>query len=149
MDALSRLARGCLLAGFEGTDLQAWIGRGLEDGLGGLVLYARNLSSPAQLARLTSAVHDTRDDTLIAIDEEGGDVTRLEAATGSSYPGNLALGRIDDVTLTHAVAGQIGRELVAAGIDLDLAPVADVNSNPDNPVIGVRSFGDRPGDVAA
>ncbi len=149
MDQLSRLARACLLPGFEGTDLPGWVRRDLEDGLGGVVLYARNLSSPAQLARLTIAMHDARQDTLIAIDEEGGDVTRLEAATGSSYPGNLALGQADDVRLTQAVAGLIGRDLVAAGIDLNLAPVADVNSNPDNPVIGVRSFGDRPDAVAA
>jgi len=149
MDKLSRLARACLLPGFEGTELPGWARHTLEDGLGGVVLYARNLSSPSQLARLTSAIRDARPESLIAIDEEGGDVTRLEAAGGSSYPGNLALGRADDVSLTRTIAGLIGRDLVAAGINLDLAPVADVNSNPDNPVIGVRSFGELPESVAA
>jgi len=149
MDKLSRLARACLLPGFEGTELPGRARRALEDGLGGVVLYARNLSSPSQLARLTSAIRDARPESLIAIDEEGGDVTRLEAAGGSSYPGNLALGRADDVSLTRTIAGLIGRDLVAAGINLDLAPVADVNSNPDNPVIGVRSFGELPESVAA
>src|SRR4029077_2443011 len=72
---------------------------------------------------------------------EGGDVTRLEAATGSSYPGNAALGVVDDVELSEKVAASLGAELADAGVNLDFAPVADVNSNPDNPVIGIRSFG--------
>jgi len=149
MDELSRLARACVIPGFEGTELPHWVRGRLDDGLGGVVLYARNVSSASQLARLTSAIRDARPQSLIAIDEEGGDVTRLEATGGSSYPGSLALGRADDVGLTQAVAGSMGRDLVAAGINLDLAPVADVNSNPDNPVIGVRSFGERPDAVAA
>jgi beta-N-acetylhexosaminidase len=85
---------------------------------------------------------------LIAIDEEGGDVTRLHAATGSAYPGNLALGAAGDPALTRSVGLAMGAELAAAGINLDLAPVADVNSNPANPVIGVRSFGADPELVA-
>src|SRR5207245_2635586 len=89
-----------------------------------------------------------RDDVLIAIDEEGGDVTRLEASSGSSYPGSLALGEVDDAELTEQVAASIAAELRAVGVDLDLAPVADVNTNPRNPVIGVRSFGSDPALVA-
>ena len=85
---------------------------------------------------------------MISIDEEGGDVTRLEAGRGSSYPGNAALGAVDDPALTERIAGAIAAELAAAGIDLNLAPVADVNSNPRNPVIGVRSFGSDPELVA-
>jgi beta-N-acetylhexosaminidase len=71
-------------------------------------------------------------------------VTRLEAATGSSYPGHLALGVVDDVDVTRSVATAMGAELVHVGVNLDFAPVADVNTNPDNPVIGVRSFGADP-----
>ncbi len=78
---------------------------------------------------------------MIAIDEEGGDVTRLEAREGSSYPGNWALGVVDDVELTRAVAGAMASDLTGAGINLDFAPVADVNTTADNPIIGVRSFG--------
>ncbi len=85
---------------------------------------------------------------LVAIDEEGGDVTRLEAATGSSYPGNAALGAVDDVELTEQVAAAMGAELSAVGVNVDLAPVADVNTNPENPVIGIRSFG-ADGELAA
>ena len=82
-----------------------------------------------------------RPELVVAIDEEGGDVTRLEAANGSSYPGNWALGVVDDVELTRAVAGSMAADLSAAGINLDFAPVADVNTAADNPIIGVRSFG--------
>src|SRR5205823_5319122 len=94
------------------------------------------------------ALHRERAQLLIAIDEEGGDVTRLEAATGSGYPGNLALGFAGDVELTRSVAASMGAVLARAGVDLDLAPDADVNSNPANPVIGVRSFGAEPDRVA-
>jgi beta-N-acetylhexosaminidase len=141
MDELRRLAEGCLLPGFVGTRAPDWVLTHLERGLGGAVLFARNVASPEQVAALTAELHRARPDALVAIDEEGGDVTRMEAATGSSYPGNLALGAAGDPELTRAVAASLGAELAAAGIDLDLAPVADVNSNPDNPVIGVRSFG--------
>jgi beta-N-acetylhexosaminidase len=82
------------------------------------------------------------------VDEEGGAVTRLEASTGSSWPGNRALGVVDDVALTERVARQIGRLVAAAGITLDYAPVVDVNANPANPVIGIRSFGPDPELVA-
>jgi beta-N-acetylhexosaminidase len=85
---------------------------------------------------------------VVAIDEEGGDVTRLEAPTGSSYPGNAALGVVDDVELSERVATSLGAELAAVGVNLDLAPVADVNTNPQNPVIGIRSFGSDPDLVA-
>ena len=85
----------------------------------------------------------------MAVDDEGGDITRLEAATGSSYPGHRALGEIGDPVLTWDVAAAIGGELAALGVNLDLAPVADVNTNPMNPIIGVRSFGADPGVVAA
>ena len=84
----------------------------------------------------------------MAIDEEAGDVTRLESVHGSSRPGNFALGAVDDPELTEAVARDLGAELAAAGITLNYAPDADVNSNPANPVIGVRAFGADPALVA-
>ena len=68
-------------------------------------------------------------------------MTRLEAATGSSYPGNAALGAVDDVALTEQVAASIAADLAEVGVNLDFAPVADVNTNPLNPVIGIRAFG--------
>ncbi|TMD05121.1 MAG: N-acetylmuramic acid 6-phosphate etherase [Chloroflexi bacterium] len=148
MDDLERLALGCLLPGFDGTVAPEWVRRRVAEGLGGVVLYGRNVRTPEQVASLTAQLRADRADLVVAIDEEGGDVTRLEASTGSSYPGNLALGQVDDVALTRAVAEAIAGDLRAAGIGLDLAPVADVNSNPNNPVIGVRSFGAEPELVA-
>jgi beta-N-acetylhexosaminidase len=145
---LERLAAGCLFPGFEGLDAPGWIRRRLTGGLGGVVLYARNVESREQLSVLTEQLRAERADVLVAIDEEGGDVTRLEATTGSSYPGNAALGAVDDVALTEEVASALGTDLRAVGVNLDFAPVADVNSNPANPIIGIRSFGAEPELVA-
>jgi beta-N-acetylhexosaminidase len=142
------LSQAYLLPGFPGLEPPDWLRRRLSEGLGGVVLFARNVRDPEQLARLTGAIRAERPEALIAIDEEGGDVTRLEAETGSSYPGNLALGAVDDTALTERVAAAIGADLRAVGVNLDFAPVADVASNPDNPVIGVRSFGAEPELVA-
>ncbi|MGZ4393958.1 MAG: beta-N-acetylhexosaminidase [Gaiellaceae bacterium] len=145
---LERLASACLFPGFEGLSAPDWLRRELEGGLGGVVLFSRNLADRAQLAELSAAIRAERAEALIGIDEEGGDVTRLEARTGSSYPGNLALGAVDDVELTERVAAAIGGELAACGVNHDLAPVADVNSDERNPIIGVRSFGSEPELVA-
>jgi beta-N-acetylhexosaminidase len=148
MTELARLASACIFPGADGFSAPDWLRREVADGLGGVVLFSRNVRDREQLARLTAAVRAERGDVLIAIDEEGGDVTRLEASAGSSYPGNLALGAVDDVELTEHVAASIAADLRAAGVNLDLAPVADVNTNPRNPVIGVRSFGSDPALVA-
>jgi beta-N-acetylhexosaminidase len=148
-DSLHRIALACLLPGFEGTTAPDWLRRRVAEGLGGVVLFARNVASPGQLARLGAGLRAERPTVLVAIDEEGGDVTRLEAARGSSYPGNLALGVADDPALTRAVGGAIGADLRGASVNLDLAPVADLNSDPRNPVVGVRSFGGDAALVAA
>jgi len=145
---VERLAAACLLPSFPGSTVPTWVRRWLERGLGGITLFADNGRDPDDFAALTAALRAEAPGLLFAIDEEGGDVTRLEAARGSSYPGNLALGVVDDLELTEAVAGALAADLARAGVDLNLAPVADVNTNPDNPVIGVRSFGSDPGIVA-
>ena len=136
------------MGAFRGPELPAWAARLLDDGLGSVCIFGSNVRSPDDLATLTAAMHAVRPDVLIATDEEGGDVTRLYMAEGSPHPGNAALGTVDDLDLTERVARSIGTALATAGIDLDLAPVVDVNSNPSNPVIGVRSFGADPGLVA-
>ena len=137
---LRRLALGTLLAAFPGETAPAWAIGLLAEGLAGHTLFGTNIGSPEQVAALTAALREGRPDAVIAIDEEGGDVTRLAHRTGSPYPGNAALGVVDDVPLTSRVYAAIGRDLVAAGINLDLAPDVDVNTV-DNPVIGTRSFG--------
>lgn len=148
MDTLTRDALTVLQPGFTGTTAPTWLLRRLGEGLAAVGLFGRNIASPEQLATLTARLRAERDDVLVAIDEEGGDVTRLEARTGSSFPGNLALGAVDDTALTRAVALELGRRLAACGVNLNWAPSADVNSDPDNPVIGVRSFGADPALVA-
>src|ERR1700730_2466685 len=139
----------CLLARFPGTRPPDGLRRWLDDGLGGVLLFAENITDPAQLRTLVADLRAHNPDVLIAADEEGGIITRVEARTGSSYPGNGALGAAGDPRLQRRVAASIGAMLAAAGINLDLAPTADVDSNPANPVIGVRSFGADPGQVAA
>ncbi|GAA0470838.1 glycoside hydrolase family 3 N-terminal domain-containing protein [Streptomyces sp. NPDC046215] len=148
MDTLTRDALTVLQPGFTGTTAPAWLLRRLGEGLASVGLFGRNITSPEQLAALTAQLRAEREDVLVAIDEEGGDVTRLEVRTGSSFPGNLALGTVDDTALTRSVARELGRRLAACGVNLNWAPSADVNSDPDNPVIGVRSFGADPDLVA-
>lgn len=142
-DAL-RAVNGVLLPGFTGTDAPGWLLEACEEGLAGVIYFAYNTPDVATTARLSAHLHEVSPDLLIAIDEEGGDVSRLEAATGSSIPGAAALGTIDDEDLTERVALALGRLLAATGVDLDLAPVLDVNSRTENPVVGVRAFGATP-----
>ncbi|MEU7279669.1 glycoside hydrolase family 3 protein [Streptomyces sp. NPDC045431] len=141
---LVRDALAVLQPGFAGTTPPDWLLRRIGEGLSSVGLFGRNVTGPEQLAALTARLRAERDDLLVAIDEESGDVTRLEVRTGSSFPGNYALGTVDDTGLTRAVAAELGRRLAACGVDFNWAPSADVNSDPDNPVIGVRSFGADP-----
>jgi beta-N-acetylhexosaminidase len=145
---LRRLALGTLLAAYPGPVPPDWAVDLLADGLAGHTLFGTNIHDPAQVAATTAALRAGRPDVLIAIDEEGGDVTRLAHATGSPYPGNAALGAVDDPILTRQVYAAIGAELAALGINLDLAPTVDVNTADENPVIGTRSFGADPVRVA-
>ncbi|MBM6400021.1 glycoside hydrolase family 3 protein [Phycicoccus sonneratiae] len=145
---LDRLARRCLLPGFSGHRLPDWVRRELALGLGGVVLYHGNVADLDQVARLVEEVRREREDAVVAIDEEGGDVTRLELSTGSSWPGNAALGAVDDVGLTREVARQIGLSLRQVGLRMTFAPTVDVNEHRGNPVIGVRAFGADPAVVA-
>ncbi|CAL9589036.1 glycoside hydrolase family 3 protein [Streptomyces sp. enrichment culture] len=140
-DTLTRDALTVLQPGFAGTTAPDWLLRRLGEGLASVALFGRNVTSPEQVAALTAQLRAEREDVLVAIDEEGGDVTRLEVRTGSSFPGNHALGAVDDVGLTREVATALGRRLADSGVNFNWAPSADVNSNPDNPVIGVRAFG--------
>ena len=145
---LDRLAHRVVMASFAGPVAPDWVLDRLGAGLGSVALFGSNVSSMEQVAELIASLRAAGPDVLVAIDEEGGDVTRLHMTTGSPAPGNAALGAADSVSLTAAVAASIGHELASVGVDLDLAPVVDVNSNPHNPVIGVRSFGASPSLVA-
>ena len=114
---------------------------------GSVILFSQNLADTEQIFHLTEDMHKAVLSggglpLLICTDQEGGNVYRLNS--GTALPGNMALGAAGG-TDQAALAGRIiGSELAALGINADLAPVADVNSNPANPVIGIRSFGDDP-----
>ena len=141
MSQRGELAAACVFPSFPGTEPPDWVRRFLAGGGGGLVLFAYNVPTREALAGLTAALRAESPDVLLSLDEEGGDVTRLEWREGSSYPGGAALGVVDDVGVTELVARSIAADLAAVGVNWNLAPVADVNV-PANPVIGTRAFGD-------
>jgi len=138
--ALDRLALAVLLPGFSGTTLGAGARRLVDDGLGGICLYGANTADGHEAVAALAA----QAPPVVAVDEEGGDVTRLHTGTGSPVLGAAALGAADDPDLTRAVGRYIGAELASLGITMTLAPVADVNTRAANPVIGTRSFGSDP-----
>jgi beta-N-acetylhexosaminidase len=141
---LGRLADAVLIPPFAGPVAPDWIRSALGAGLAGVTLFGPNVADLTQFARLNAELKSAGpadSAPVLAIDEEGGDVTRISHQTGSDYPGNAALGAVDDVTLTQAVYAAIGAELAGLGINLDLAPTVDVNTAADNPVIGTRAFG--------
>ena len=133
-----------LLPGFAGTTAPDWLRRRLGEGLGGVILFGRNVVDDEQVAALTAQLRSTRDGVVVGIDEEGGDVTRLDVATGSFVPGPLALGAADDPELTTAVAAALGERLAACGVTVNLAPCADLTLAAQDPIIGVRAFGSDP-----
>lgn len=140
-----------LFVGFEGTELPQDLARLLAAGrIGGVILFSRNITGPEQLRGLTRALHQEAPlgtPLLLAIDQEGGRVQRLRAPW-TVWPPLRALGRRDEPATTAAVASAIARELSDLGIGLDFAPVVDVDTNPQNPIIGDRSFGSTPERVA-
>lgn len=121
--------------------------------IGGIILFSRNVQDAQQVLELTHRLQMIairarhRAPLLIAIDQENGMVQRLGRGT-TLFPGNMALGAIGSEQVVYNVAQATGRELKALGINMNLAPVVDVNNNPANPVIGVRSFGEDPHQVA-
>jgi len=142
MDELERLINSCMLAGVSGPALPEWLAEGLRAGLAGITIFpGPHLADRGAVAAVAAQARAVDPEALVSLDEEGGDVTRLEYAVGSSYPGNLALGEADDLDLTRRTAAAMAQDLVAAGVNYNLAPSLDVNSDPRNPIIGVRSFG--------
>jgi len=150
-DAVADLRRDIhttLLPGFAGTTAPEWLLARLRDGLGGVCVFGPNIVDAEQLRALNATLREANPLAVVAIDEEGGDVTRLFYDRGAPYPGNAVLGRLDETELTERVAREVGVALAATGCTVTFAPDIDVNSNPDNPVIGVRSFGADPDLVA-
>ncbi|MCY0904861.1 glycoside hydrolase family 3 N-terminal domain-containing protein [Arthrobacter sp. H14-L1] len=141
--SLRRLVNGVIWPGFIGTTVPAWLRQALTEGLAGVVYFSHNFlpGAAGQPAGLSAAIRAVNPLAVIGSDEEGGNVTRLQFRTGSDLPGAAVLGQLDDVALTEAAGTAIGTLCKAAGVNLVIGPVADVNTNPLNPVIGVRSFG--------
>jgi len=134
--------------GFDGITLPDHLRPLLESGLGGAILFGRNLQALPQICRLTSALHAAADlPLLVGVDQEGGRVTRLPAPF-LVPPAAATLGAIDDAALTRDLARAVGRELNAAGFTWNLAPVLDVRTNLRNPIIGDRAFSHDPNCVA-
>jgi beta-N-acetylhexosaminidase len=134
--------------GFEGIEPPEELCALLRQGLGGVILFKRNLRDLEQVCSLTATLHrHGASPLLVGVDQEGGRVVRLPEPFLNPPPA-AALGRIDDPALTRDVARAVGRELRAAGFTWNLAPVLDVHTNPDNPIIGDRAFSRDPDCVA-
>lgn len=116
---------------------------------GGFILYDKNVRDPAQVAALTTGLQKLAQETpnaiplFIAIDQEGGIVARLRKGA-TVLPGNLALGATRSKALAEKAGELTAIELTAVGVNINFAPVMDINTNPNNPVIGVRSYGESP-----
>ncbi|HTK12143.1 MAG TPA: beta-N-acetylhexosaminidase [Ktedonobacteraceae bacterium] len=143
-----------LMVGLPGTTLNAEIIELIQHyHVGNIILFKRNIQDVEQVRELTQSLQQIareagqRFPMLISVDQENGMIRRFgEQAT--IFPGNMALGAIGSEQLTYEIAEATGRELQAMGINMNLSPVVDVNNNPANPVIGVRSFGENPAEVA-
>ena len=143
-----------LMVGFWGsTPSQEIIDLIQRHHVGNILLFSRNIREARQIFELTQSLQAIAQEAgqryplLLAIDQENGLVQRLGEAV-TLFPGNMALGAIGSEKVAYEVALVTGRELKALGINMNLAPVVDVNNNPANPVIGVRSFGEDAQQVA-
>ncbi|AMY10963.1 Beta-N-acetylglucosaminidase [Luteitalea pratensis] len=139
-----------MLAGFRGHSIPVELRSLARDfDLGGVVLFARNVAEPAQVAELArEAAELSRSAPVwVAIDQEGGRVQRVKAPL-TIWPAAAVLGRADDLDLTRRFARALARELRAMGITFDFAPVLDVLTRKDNPAIGDRSLSSDPAVVA-
>jgi beta-N-acetylhexosaminidase len=159
---LRRKAARLMIVGFRGLTIGAHdpITEALEAGLGGVILFdrdrvlpTRNITSPSQLKALTASLRAASSgNPIVAIDQEGGRVSRLQLARGFPATRSEAeIGATGDPNEALKAGRQMGATMSAAGIDLDLAPVVDVNVNPANPAVGAldRSFSSDPAVVAA
>jgi len=139
-----------LMAGFEGHEASPDIRTLIRDyGVGHVILFARNVAEPEQVADLVRELQGVARDAghdlplFVAVDQEGGRVARLREPW-TVWPPLRALGRVGSEELAREMGRSLAKELLACGIRWDLAPVVDVDSNPKNPVIGDRAFGDDP-----
>jgi len=144
----SRRAAQLLAVGFAGHTLDADLRDLIDRGVSGVILFSRNIQSAQQVAALVAEMKSYAARPLyVAVDQEGGVVQRLRDGF-TRLPPMRVLGKSQDAQLAFEVGQVLGAELFAVGIDVDFAPVIDVDTNPDNPVIGDRAFGSDPQLVA-
>lgn len=142
------------MVGFDSTELTSELEQYLaEYKIGNIILFQRNVTDNEQLRRLCADIQKcvkkhTGHGALIAIDQEGGTVSRLRS-DGVNVPGAMALAAAGGPELARKAGQVTGRQLRSVGVNFDFAPDMDVNCDPDNPVIGVRSYGDTPDQVSA
>ncbi|HEY6237522.1 MAG TPA: beta-N-acetylhexosaminidase [Candidatus Elarobacter sp.] len=146
---LAALARGVIGVGFTGATAQtAPLDALREFSPGALILFARNAGAPDELRELVAALRETAAPSpLIAVDQEGGRVERIRDGV-AALPSAMAVGATGDVALAERLGTLLGRDLARFGIDVDLAPVADLSLQPRSAVVATRSFGDDPQRVA-
>jgi len=141
-----------LIAGIDGKTLDAE-GRSMiaDSHVGGIILYSRNVGTLKGTVSLINSLKEANGDysvpLFVSVDQEGGKVSRLPDSY-EDIPANEVVGAAKEDRLAGEMGRLLARELQSAGFNLDFAPVLDVNSNPDNPVIGSRSFGSSPTLVA-
>jgi beta-N-acetylhexosaminidase len=141
---LDRLAASLVVIGFDGHEIPAEAAELLDRGVSGAILFKRNIGSPGDVAALCASLkRRAARPFLLCVDQEGGRVARLREGF-TALPPMRRLGLLGDETLAESVGRLLGEECRAVGFDLDFAPVVDVDSNPQNPVIGDRSFGRDP-----
>lgn len=135
--------------GFTGTQITTEVEEMIKNyHLGSIIYFRRNIESLPQLSELSDELQKLSVNQgpglplIISIDQEGGIVNRIVGAT--HFPGNMILGATRNTELAKNIGQLIAKQLKALGINMDLAPVLDINNNPLNSIIGVRSFGDDP-----
>jgi beta-N-acetylhexosaminidase len=151
----AQLAGQLLVVGFDGQVLPAELSTSLEAGeRAGVILFRRNLVAGENglhaLQLLCARIaRQSRPElpALIAIDEEGGRVTRL-SPPALALPAMRRIADLGDVSLLERVGRALGNQLRCLGLTMDFAPVVDVDTNPDNPIIGDRAFSSHPEQVA-
>jgi beta-N-acetylhexosaminidase len=139
-----------LIAGFNGPQISAELkSLAREFGLGGVILFARNVEEPEQVAGVSFEASELATDLplWVSVDQEGGRVARLKAPF-TEWPPMATLGRSADTTLAERFARALALELKSVGITLDYAPVLDIHTNPKNPVIGDRALAETADEVA-
>ena len=143
-----------LMSGFEGTTLNAETEDLIRNRhVGGLILFSRNYENPKQLHTLIRDLQDVATSTstglplFISVDQEGGRVARLTEPF-TKYPPLCCLGHAQSESLAHRFGQSLAGELLDVGINMDYAPVLDVHTNPDNPIIGDRAIASDPDTVA-